>query len=64
MITQVSFQNFKALKKAELKLGPFNVIIGPNGSGKSSVLQGLGAMANSESIDWSQIATAGMRPDG
>ena len=30
MITKVRFQNFKALKDAELKLGAFNVIVGPN----------------------------------
>ncbi len=45
MITQLKFQNFKALKDAELKLGMFNVIVGPNGSGKSSVLQALEALA-------------------
>jgi len=53
MITKVQFQNFKALKNAELKLGAFNVLIGPNGSGKSTVLQGLAAMADPNSVNWS-----------
>lgn len=39
MIERIRFKNFKALKDAEIKLGPFNLIVGPNGSGKSSVLQ-------------------------
>ena len=59
MITHVRFQNYKALKNAELKLGAFNVIIGPNGSGKSSVLQGLEAMGNPDSLNWKQTVTAG-----
>jgi len=58
MITQVRFQNFKALKSAELKLGAFNVIVGPNGSGKSSVLQGLEALANGY-LDFQKTITAG-----
>ena len=60
MITKVQFQNFKALKNAELKLGAFNVLIGPNGSGKSSVLQGLEAMANPISVNWPQAVTVGL----
>lgn len=38
MIERIRFKNFKALKDAEIKLGPFNLIVGPNGSGKTSVL--------------------------
>lgn len=41
MIERIRFKNFKALKDAEVKLGPFNLIVGPNGSGKSSVLLGF-----------------------
>jgi predicted ATPase len=66
MITQVRFQNFKALKNAELKLGAFNVIVGPNGSGKSSVLQGLELLANPNALlinNWQQVATVGMGPN-
>src|SRR6266568_3038731 len=60
MITQVRFQNFKALKSAELKLGAFNVIVGPNGSGKSSVLQGLEALAEPHRVDFQKAVTVGM----
>lgn len=63
MITQIKFQNFKALKDAELKLGPFNVIVGPNGSGKSSVLQGINALGVQNSIDLGLAATVGSKPD-
>lgn len=59
MITQLRFENFKALKNAELKLGAFNVIVGPNGSGKSSVLQGLEALADANRIDYPKVVTAG-----
>jgi predicted ATPase len=62
MITQLRFQNFKALKNAEVKLGAFNVIVGPNGSGKSSVLQGLEALAEPHRIEYSKAVTAGMSP--
>lgn len=61
MITQLRFQNFKALKNAELKLGTFNIIIGPNGSGKSSVLQGLKSLAEPNSIDLELAASVGTR---
>lgn len=60
MITQIRFQNFKALKNAELKLGTFNVIVGPNGSGKSSVLQGLEALAEPYRIEYQKTVTAGV----
>ena len=63
MITQVRFQNFKALKNAELKLGAFNVIVGPNGSGKSSVLQGVKALSEPASLNWRLATTAGMPPE-
>ena len=41
MIKSIKFQNFKALRDAELPLGPFTLIVGPNGSGKSTVMQAL-----------------------
>jgi predicted ATPase len=63
MITQIKFQNFKALKDAELKLGPFNVIVGPNGSGKSSVLQGINALGVQNSINLGLATTVGSQPN-
>ena len=41
MIAAVHFRNFKALRSAAVKLGPFNLFIGPNGSGKTSLIQAL-----------------------
>jgi predicted ATPase len=41
MINHVSFRNFKALRKVEMPLERFTVIVGPNSSGKSSILEGL-----------------------
>ncbi|HZP58846.1 MAG TPA: AAA family ATPase [Opitutaceae bacterium] len=41
MIASVAFRNFKALRDAQLALGPFNLVVGPNGSGKTSLIQAL-----------------------
>lgn len=41
MIASVAFHNFKALRSAQLAMGPFNLFIGPNGSGKTSLIQAL-----------------------
>ncbi len=41
MIASVAFRNFKALRKTEVELGPFNLVIGPNGSGKTSLIESL-----------------------
>src|SRR5260221_234493 len=59
MIERIRFQNFKVLKNAELKLGPFNVIVGPNGSGKSTALQGLESLAEPQRFQFRQLVTTG-----
>lgn len=41
VIASVAFQNFKALRNAQIALQPFNLVIGPNGSGKTSLIQSL-----------------------
>jgi len=41
MIAAVQFKNFKALRSAAVKLGPFNLLVGPSGSGKTSLIQAL-----------------------
>ena len=41
MIASVSFRNFKALRRAQLALTPFNLLIGANGSGKTSLIEAL-----------------------
>lgn len=45
MIQQVSFTNFKSLRRVDARLGSFMVIVGPNGSGKTSILDGLHFLA-------------------
>lgn len=48
MIRRIAIENFKSLRKVDLKLGPLNLFIGTNASGKSNffdalrVLQGIG----------------------
>jgi hypothetical protein len=41
MLTRASFDNFKNLRRVDVDLSPFTVLVGPNGAGKTSVLQGL-----------------------
>jgi len=56
MITSISLKNFKSIKEANLKLGPFNLFIGTNASGKSNFfdalrfLQGIGWGLNIDEI--------------
>src|SRR5262245_51380361 len=45
MIEAIEFTNFKALRKTNLPLAPFTLLLGPNGSGKTTVLQALQAVA-------------------
>ena len=45
MIQQVSFTNFKSLRRVDAALGRFTVVVGPNGSGKTSLLDGLHYLA-------------------
>jgi predicted ATPase len=41
VIASVAFRNFKALRDAQVNLGPFNLVLGPNGSGKTSLIEAL-----------------------
>ncbi|WP_071650335.1 methylation-associated defense system AAA family ATPase MAD3 [Spirochaeta thermophila] len=41
MITRVEVRHYKCLKRVDVMLFPFNVLIGPNASGKSSLLDVL-----------------------
>ena len=59
MFERIRFQNFKALKAAEVKLGPFNVVVGPNGSGKSSLLQAFEVLANPNGHNHRVLTTLG-----
>ncbi|MFM9837713.1 MAG: AAA family ATPase [Cyclobacteriaceae bacterium] len=46
MITKLSIENFKSLRKAELPLGKITVLTGANNSGKSSFIYSLLALKN------------------
>ncbi len=41
MITQFSVHNYKSIKKLDLQMTPFMVLVGPNGSGKTNVVSAL-----------------------
>jgi predicted ATPase len=41
VITRLEIENFKAIKKLSIDLGPLTVLVGPNDSGKSTILQAL-----------------------
>jgi predicted ATPase len=41
VIASVAFRNFKALRSADLRLTPFNLVVGPNGSGKTSLIEAV-----------------------
>lgn len=67
MIASVAFRNFKALRNASVRLGPFNLVIGPNGSGKTSLIEALlqlRTLSNLAPIDAETVLpTAGSLPD-
>lgn len=44
MITEVRFEEFRALRDVRVKLSPLTVFVGPNSSGKTSVLEGIHTM--------------------
>lgn len=46
MITKLNIENFKSLRKAELRLGKITVLTGANNSGKSSFIYSLLALKN------------------
>jgi predicted ATPase len=41
VIESIQFRGFRILENAELKLGPFNLLLGPNGSGKTTAVRAL-----------------------
>ena len=41
MITRVEIENWKAIRKVSVDLGPMTVLVGPNDAGKSTILQAL-----------------------
>lgn len=41
MITRLEIENFKAIRKLAVDLGPLTVLVGPNDAGKTTILQAL-----------------------
>src|SRR6266404_4434070 len=41
MLTQISLQNYRCFRSADVRLSPLTVLVGPNSSGKSSLLSAL-----------------------
>lgn len=46
MITSIHFQDFRVIEKADLHLGPFNLLLGPNGSGKTTAVNAVLALGD------------------
>ena len=46
VITSIHFQEFRVIEKAELPLGPFNLLLGPNGSGKTTAVNAVLALGD------------------
>ncbi len=46
MITNLSVSNFQSLRRVELELGTFTVIVGPSSSGKSALMRACRALAS------------------
>ena len=46
MISSIHFQDFRVIEKADLPLGPFNLLLGPNGSGKTTAVSAVLALGD------------------
>lgn len=63
MITEIRYQNFRALKAATLKLAPFTLIVGPNGSGKSTAIKALPTLQSAPNFSFENLASVDARLD-
>lgn len=63
MLKQVKIENFKSVKKVDVNVGRFNVIIGENGAGKSNFLEAIAIYSaiESEKFDHEFLSTRGIR---
>lgn len=57
MISKVSIRNFQSLKKVDLELGPFTVIVGNSATGKSALIRALKAVASN--VRGTSLVTSG-----
>lgn len=55
MIKKLRVRNFKSLRKIDIELGKFTVLIGPNASGKSNLLDSLTFLSQTVNIDLNTI---------
>ncbi len=51
MITRIEATGYKCLRKVDVRLGPFNVLVGPNASGKSTLLDVLSFVRDALRLD-------------
>jgi len=58
MIERIRFQNFRALRDAELPFGAFTLIVGPNGSGKSTALYALDLLSGRTTANHVDVVSA------
>lgn len=54
MFTRIEARHYKCLRRIDIKLNPFNILIGPNASGKSSLLDILGFLRDALNNDAEQ----------
>lgn len=57
MISKISIRNFQSLKKVDLELGPFTVIVGNSATGKSALIRALKAV--SSNVRGTSLVTSG-----
>jgi predicted ATPase len=60
VLSQLRFQNFKALRDCALPLGRLTLLVGPNGSGKSTALEAIRVIAQARSLPLERYQTAGV----
>lgn len=65
MITRLEIENFKAIRKLAINLGPLTVLVGPNDAGKTSILQALDVLGRTVAypIAHSSPSVFGTSPD-
>lgn len=71
MLEKFDVANYKSIKKLEIQLRPFMVLVGPNGAGKTNIVQALrlfgdilsrGTTAPARQLGWSQIVHREKKP--
>ena len=58
-LTHLSVRNFQSIRKADLELGTFTVIVGPSSSGKSALIRAFKALASN--VRGSGVITRGQK---